>query len=120
MNINFDKYTDLLAPAIVQDQQTKKVLMLGYMNKEAVKKTQETGKVTFFSRSKQRLWTKGEESGNSLELVSIKIDCDRDALLVMANPRGPTCHKGTGTCWGEENTSSFGFSIVFGRDYPRP
>ncbi len=109
MKIDFDKSPDGLVPAIVQDATTKNVLMLGYMNSEALQKTKETQKVTFFSRSKQRLWTKGEESGNSLELVDIKVDCDKDTLLVMANPLGPTCHKGTGTCWGEENTSTYGF-----------
>jgi len=98
-----------LVPAIVQDAKTKNVLMLGYMNEAAFQKTQVTEKVTFFSRSKQRLWTKGEESGNFLELVDIKVDCDSDALLVLANPVGPTCHKGTDTCWGEENKTSFGF-----------
>ena len=83
--------------------------MLGYMNQEAYKKTMDSGKVTFFSRTKNRLWTKGEESGNFLNLVDIKLDCDNDTLLVMVNPVGPTCHKGTDTCWGEENKSTFGF-----------
>lgn len=109
MKVDFNKNKDGLVPAIVQDNTTKSVLMLGYMNEEALTKTEETGKVTFFSRTKNRLWTKGEESGNYLELVSLKSDCDNDTLLVMANPKGPTCHKGTGTCWGEENTSEFGF-----------
>ena len=109
MNIDFDKNNDGLVPAIIQDATTKKVLMLGYMNEEAYLKTNETKKVTFFSRTKNRLWTKGEESGNFLHLVSIKNDCDNDTLLVMVNPQGPTCHKGTGTCWGEENQASFGF-----------
>ncbi|SFC83471.1 phosphoribosyl-ATP pyrophosphatase /phosphoribosyl-AMP cyclohydrolase [Zunongwangia mangrovi] len=109
MNIDFDKNSDGLVPAIIQDATTKKVLMLGYMNEEAYLKTNETKKVTFFSRTKNRLWTKGEESGNFLHLVSIKNDCDNDTLLVMVNPQGPTCHKGTGTCWGEENEASFGF-----------
>jgi phosphoribosyl-ATP pyrophosphohydrolase/phosphoribosyl-AMP cyclohydrolase len=109
MKINFNKNNNSLIPAVIQDALTKNVLMLGYMNKEALKKTQETGKVTFFSRSKQRLWTKGEESGNFLELVSLKVDCDTDALLIQANPLGPTCHKGTDTCWGEKNKASFGF-----------
>ena len=90
-------------PAIIQDAQTKVVLMLGYMNQEALKKTQETGLVTFFSRSRQCLWTKGETSGNYLHLVDIKVDCDNDTLLVQATPDGPTCHTGTDTCWGEEN-----------------
>ena len=90
-------------PAIIQDARTKTVLMLGYMNEEALKKTQETGLVTFYSRSRQCLWTKGETSGNFLHLVDIKSDCDNDTLLVQAIPDGPTCHKGTDTCWGEEN-----------------
>ncbi len=109
MKIDFNKNQDGLVPAIIQDATTKNVLMLGYMNNEALQKTQETKKVTFFSRSKQRLWTKGEESGHFLELVEINVDCDNDTLLVMANPLGPTCHKGTGTCWGEENTQDYGF-----------
>ena len=102
MNIDFNKCGGLV-PAIIQDAQTKVVLMLGYMNKEALQKTQETGLVTFFSRSRQCLWTKGETSGNYLHLVDIKVDCDNDTLLIKANPDGPTCHKGTDTCWGEEN-----------------
>lgn len=106
--INFDKNNGLV-PAIIQDFITKKVLMLGYMNQEAVAKTIKTKKVTFFSRSKQRLWTKGEESGNFLTLVSIKNDCDKDTLLLQVNPQGPTCHKGTDTCWEEENIPTFGF-----------
>jgi phosphoribosyl-ATP pyrophosphohydrolase/phosphoribosyl-AMP cyclohydrolase len=109
MKIDFDKNSDGLIPAIVQDATTKKVLMLGYMNQEAFDKTQETKKVTFYSRTKKRLWTKGEESGNYLNLVSIKNDCDDDTLLISVHPVGPTCHKGTDTCWGEANTSSFGF-----------
>lgn len=107
--MNFNKNKDGLIPAIIQDAQTKNVLMLGYMNEEAYQKTMETKKVTFFSRSRQRLWTKGEESGNFLNLVSIKPDCDGDAFLVLATPQGPTCHKGTDTCWGENNEPSFGF-----------
>ncbi|GGD09630.1 bifunctional phosphoribosyl-AMP cyclohydrolase/phosphoribosyl-ATP diphosphatase HisIE [Hyunsoonleella pacifica] len=98
-----------LVPAIIQDATTKNVLMLGYMNEESYQKTLETKKVTFFSRSKQRLWTKGEESGNFLELVDIKNDCDKDTLLVRANPVGPICHTGTDTCWHEENTPNYGF-----------
>ena len=98
-----------LIPAIIQDATTKTVLMLGYMNAEAVAKTLETNKVTFFSRSKQRLWTKGEESGNFLSLKSLQNDCDKDTLLIQASPQGPTCHKGTDTCWGESNTESYGF-----------
>lgn len=102
MTIDFEK-TGGLVPAIIQDATTKNVLMLGYMNKEAYEKTVETKKVTFFSRSRQCLWTKGETSGNFLNLVSISTDCDNDTLLVKAIPDGPTCHKGTDTCWGEEN-----------------
>ncbi|WP_303317633.1 bifunctional phosphoribosyl-AMP cyclohydrolase/phosphoribosyl-ATP diphosphatase HisIE [Flavivirga abyssicola] len=98
-----------LVPAIIQDATTKNVLMLGYMNEEAYQKTIETKQVTFFSRSKQRLWTKGEESGNFLNLVDIKNDCDNDTLLIQVNPVGPTCHKGTDTCWQTENTSTYGF-----------
>lgn len=108
MKIDFDK-TNGLVPAIIQDYKTKNVLMLGYMNEEALAKTEETSKVTFFSRTKNRLWTKGEESGNFLELVDIKIDCDNDTLLIQVNPVGPTCHKGTDTCWGEGNSQNFGF-----------
>jgi len=109
MKINFSKNSDGLVPAIIQDNQTKNVLMLGYMNEEAYQKTLEQKKVTFFSRSKNRLWTKGEESGNFLELVSLKLDCDQDALLISVNPKGPTCHKGTDTCWAQENKSEEGF-----------
>jgi phosphoribosyl-ATP pyrophosphohydrolase/phosphoribosyl-AMP cyclohydrolase len=109
MNIDFSKNNDGLVPAIIQDATTKNVLMLGYMNEEAFTKTQETKLVTFFSRTKNRLWTKGEESGNVLNLVDIKLDCDNDTLLVSVNPNGPTCHKGTDTCWGEENKSNYGF-----------
>ena len=109
MKIDFEKDGNALVPAIVQDAKTKNVLMLGYMNNEALQRTQDTKKVTFFSRSKQRLWTKGEESGNFLELVAIKVDCDNDTLLVTVNPVGPACHKGTDTCWGEKNAHSYGF-----------
>ena len=98
-----------LIPAIIQDAETKTVLMLGYMNTDALEQTVKTKKVTFFSRSKQRLWMKGEESGNVLNLVSISNDCDNDTLLVKVNPQGPTCHKGTDTCWKEDNTQEFGF-----------
>ena len=115
MNLDFNKNTDGLVPAIIQDATTQKVLMLGYMNAEALSVTQTTGKVTFFSRTKNRLWTKGEESGNFLELVSIKEDCDQDTLLIQVNPQGPTCHKGTDTCWEESNTSSFGFLSTLGK-----
>ncbi|WP_277871408.1 bifunctional phosphoribosyl-AMP cyclohydrolase/phosphoribosyl-ATP diphosphatase HisIE [Pseudotamlana carrageenivorans] len=107
MTIKYD--SNGLVPAIIQDATTAKVLMLGYMNEASYQKTIETNKVTFFSRSKQRLWTKGEESGNFLNLVSIKNDCDNDSLLIQVNPVGPTCHKGTDTCWAEENASSYGF-----------
>lgn len=109
MEIDFNKNGDGLVPAIIQDAVTKNVLMLGYMNQEALIRTQETGKVTFFSRSKQRLWTKGEESGNFLYLEAIKSDCDKDTLLITVNPAGPTCHTGSDTCWGEENSPGFGF-----------
>lgn len=109
MNIDFNKNSDGLVPAIIQDAQTLNVLMLGYMNQEAFDKTQSTGKVTFFSRTKDRLWTKGEESGNFLNLIDIKLDCDRDSLLMKVNPVGPTCHTGTDTCWSESNTESYGF-----------
>lgn len=108
MNIDI-KSAHGLIPAIIQDSETKNVLMLGYMNEESLQKTIETGKVTFFSRSKQRLWTKGEESGNFLELVNIKNDCDGDTLLIQAKPVGPTCHTGADTCWQEPNKQSFGF-----------
>lgn len=109
MTIDFDKNPGGLVPAIIQDAITRNVLMLGYMNQEAYNKTLDTGKVTFFSRTKNRLWTKGEESGNFLNLIDIKLDCDNDTLLVKVNPVGPTCHTGTDTCWGEANTASFGF-----------
>ena len=114
MKIDFNKNADGLVPAIIQDATTQKVLMLGYMDAEALASTQTSGKVTFFSRTKNRLWTKGEESGNFLELVSIKEDCDQDTLLIQVNPQGPTCHKGTDTCWEESNTSSFGFLSTLG------
>jgi phosphoribosyl-ATP pyrophosphohydrolase/phosphoribosyl-AMP cyclohydrolase len=103
MNINFIKYADGLVPAIVQDASTKNVLMLGFMNQAAVDATISLQKVTFFSRSKNRLWTKGEESGNSLNYVSMALDCDEDSLLIQANPVGPVCHTGSDTCWGTEN-----------------
>ena len=109
MKIDFNKSSDGLVPAIIQDAETKNVLMLGYMNQESVDKTNETGNVTFFSRSKNRLWTKGETSGNYLKLVDMKIDCDKDTLLVQVNPIGPTCHNGTDTCWNEENELTYGF-----------
>jgi len=109
MKINYSKSENGLVPAIIQDAKTNKVLMLGYMNEKAYTKTVESGKVTFFSRTKSRLWTKGEESGNYLNVVSIKNDCDNDSLLIKVNPVGPTCHKGTDTCWAVENNQSFGF-----------
>ena len=108
MNIDFQK-TGGLVPAIIQDELTSKVLMLGYMNQEALTKTQESGQVTFFSRSKNRLWTKGEESGNFLNVVSIAVDCDNDTLLIKVNPVGPVCHTGTDTCWGEKNDTDITF-----------
>lgn len=103
------KLKGALVPAIVQDATTKNVLMLGYMNEEALKKTQDTKLVTFFSRTKNRLWTKGEKSGNVLNLLDIKLDCDYDTLLIAVNPKGPTCHKGSDTCWNDDNTESYGF-----------
>lgn len=109
MNIDFSKNTDGLIPAIIQDSETKTVLMLGFMNAEAYQKTVETKKVTFYSRTKQRLWTKGEESGNFLNLIDIKNDCDNDTLLIQVKPDGPTCHKGTDTCWADQNTAHYGF-----------
>lgn len=109
MNIDFNKYNDGLVPAIIQDAITKNVLMLGFMNAEAYEKTIQTNKATFFSRTKKRLWTKGEESGHFLNVVSIKNDCDNDTLLIQVNPIGPTCHKGSDTCWDEVNTQTFGF-----------
>lgn len=102
IEIDFEKMGGLV-PAIIQDADTAKVLMLGFMNREAYEKTLETGKVTFFSRTRQRLWTKGEESGNFLHLVSLSVDCDQDTLLIQARPEGPVCHTGTDTCWGEKN-----------------
>lgn len=103
MDVDFSKSSDGLVPAIVQDSQTHKVLMLGYMNKEALEKTKGEGKVTFYSRSKGRLWTKGEESGHFLMMENIRLDCDRDTLLVMARPTGPVCHTGADTCFNESN-----------------
>jgi phosphoribosyl-ATP pyrophosphohydrolase/phosphoribosyl-AMP cyclohydrolase len=103
--LDFSKLNGLI-PAIIQDNTTNVVLMLGFMNEEALSKTEETGQVTFFSRSKKRLWTKGEESGNFLNVVSIASDCDNDTLLIKVNPVGPVCHTGADTCWGEENEES--------------
>lgn len=108
MNIDFDKQGGLV-PAIIQDSVTSKVLMLGYMNSESFELTKESKRVTFYSRSKKRLWIKGEESGNFLELVDMKLDCDRDSLLIQVNPVGPVCHTGTDTCWSEQNLASYGF-----------
>ncbi len=109
MEIDFSKNNDGLVPVIIQDFKTKNVLMLGYMNSEAYTKTVDTKKVTFYSRTKNRLWTKGEESGNFLHLKSIKNDCDKDTLLIFVDPEGPTCHKGTDTCWADKNTPNYGF-----------
>mgnify|MGYP003668997299 FL=1 len=109
MTIDFNKNPDSLVPAIIQDANTKNVLMLGYMNQDALDKTQQTQQVTFFSRTKNRLWTKGEESGNFLNLVDIKLDCDNDTLLIFVNPSGPTCHMGSDTCWNDTNNESYGF-----------
>lgn len=106
MNIDYKKYQDGLVPAVIQDHQTNKVLMLGFMNQEALDKTLETQKVTFFSRTKNRLWTKGEESGYFLNLKSIQLDCDNDTLLIKVLPIGPTCHTGADTCFSEKNHSS--------------
>jgi len=108
MDLDFNKM-DGLIPAIIQDNYTSKVLMLGFMNKEAYEKTVATGQVTFFSRTKNRLWTKGEESGNFLNVVSIKEDCDKDTLLIKVNPVGPVCHTGSDTCWNEENSEDIMF-----------
>ena len=108
MNLDFQKLNGLV-PAIIQDNHTLKVLMLGFMNEEALKKTEESGKVTFFSRTKKRLWTKGEESGNFLNVVTITPDCDNDTLLIKVHPTGPVCHTGTDTCWNEENKTDIAF-----------
>ena len=105
LNIDFTKFPDGLVPAIIQDQKTSKVLMLGYMNQESFDATMDSTRITFYSRSKQRLWTKGEESGNFLELKSVSLDCDQDALLFKVNPLGPVCHTGADTCWDEKNHS---------------
>ena len=107
MKIDFDKNSVGLVPAIIQDVETKNVLMLGFMNKEALNLTLESNKVHFFSRSKNRIWMKGEESGNFLNLISLKPDCDNDSLLLKVKPQGPTCHKGDDTCWGEKNDQNF-------------
>ena len=110
MTIDFEKMGGLV-PAIIQDADTRNVLMLGFMNREAYEKTMATGKVTFWSRTRETLWTKGETSGHFLDLVSIAVDCDHDTLLVKVHPHGPTCHTGTDTCWGEENSALQGSSV---------
>ncbi len=106
MNLKYNEQG--LIPAIIQDGSTNKVLMLGYMNEEAFAKTQKERRVCFYSRSKQRLWTKGETSGNFLEVISIKNDCDEDTLLIKVKPEGPTCHTGSDTCWAEDNKTDYG------------
>lgn len=110
MNIDFEKVNGLV-PVIVQDNQTLEVLMLGYMNDEALVKTEKEGKVTFFSRTKNRLWTKGEESGNFLNVVSLAVDCDNDTILIKANPIGPTCHTGSRNCFGTAYNQNFIFEL---------
>ena len=110
--LDFEKYADGLVPAIIQDATTGKVLMLGFMNAEALAKTKELQQVTFFSRTKNRLWTKGEESGNFLSVKEIRIDCDNDTLLIKVNPNGPVCHTGADTCWNEKNeTDNFLYQL---------
>ena len=104
---DFGKMPDGLLPAIIQDVHTRQVLMLGYMNEEALQMTRSSGLVTFFSRSKQRLWMKGESSGNTLKVINIQLDCDQDTLLIQVTPHGPVCHKGTDTCWGSSNTPQY-------------
>ena len=108
MKLDFEKMGGLI-PAIVQDNNTNKVLMLGFMNEEAYEETKETGKVTFFSRTKNRLWMKGETSGNTLQVVSMMVDCDNDTILIKANPAGPVCHTGADTCFGEKNIEDIMF-----------
>lgn len=110
MNIDFNK-GDGLVPVIIQNAQTMQVLMLGYMNKEAFDQTIETKKVTFYSRSKQRLWMKGESSGNTLSVIDIKMDCDYDSLLIFVNPKGPTCHTGSTSCFKEETSKGFIYEL---------
>ena len=111
MEIDFKKSNDGLVPVIIQNYLNNQVLMLGYMNEEAFNKTQEIGKVTFFSRSKNRLWTKGEESGNFLEVKSIAVDCDQDTILIKAKPYGPTCHTGSKTCFNEVSNHGFVYEL---------
>ncbi|MDR0941229.1 MAG: bifunctional phosphoribosyl-AMP cyclohydrolase/phosphoribosyl-ATP diphosphatase HisIE [Bacteroidales bacterium] len=115
MNINFTKSPDGLIPAIIQDAHTQKVLMLGFMNQEAVEKTEQTKKVTFYSRTRQTLWTKGETSGNFLHVVSIHTDCDNDTLLIKVRPDGPTCHTGNDTCFEEKNDNATDFLLQLER-----
>ncbi|PWT94711.1 MAG: bifunctional phosphoribosyl-AMP cyclohydrolase/phosphoribosyl-ATP diphosphatase [Bacteroidetes bacterium] len=103
MKIDYSKYSDGLVPAIIQDYDTHKVLMMGFMNEEALNKTMSEGKVSFYSRSKKRIWTKGEESGNFLILKEMAVDCDQDTILIKAHPTGPVCHTGADTCWNERN-----------------
>lgn len=112
MTIDFKKYADGLAPAIIQDTNSNRVLMLGFMNEEALNVTRKSGKVTFYSRSQQKLWTKGETSGNFLFLKNILVDCDNDTLLIKVNPQGPTCHKGTDTCFNEVNNKEFSLQYL--------
>ncbi len=109
MKLEFEKYSDGLVPAIVQDPVTGYVLMLGFMNAEAIAATRDSGRVTFFSRSKQRLWTKGETSGNYLEVISMTPDCDADTILIKAKPQGPVCHTGSVTCFGNDSHTTFSF-----------
>ncbi|MBS5526818.1 MAG: bifunctional phosphoribosyl-AMP cyclohydrolase/phosphoribosyl-ATP diphosphatase HisIE [Prevotella sp.] len=116
MEIDFGKMNGLV-PAIIQDASTKNVLMLGFMNKEAYDKTVETKRVTFYSRSRNCLWTKGETSGNFLNIVSIENDCDNDTLLIKVNPEGPVCHKGTDTCWGESNEKNPLLFLTYLQDF---
>ena len=110
MNIDFNK-GDGLVPVIIQNAKTLQVLMLGYMNEQAYQQTKETGLVTFYSRSKERIWVKGESSGNTLELVDVKLDCDDDTLLVLANPKGPTCHTGATSCFKDETAKGFIYEL---------
>ncbi len=117
MELDFEKLGNGLIPAVIQDNTTNKVLMLGFMNEEALAKTRETGKVTFYSRTKKRLWTKGEESGNFLNLVSIASDCDNDSLLIKVNPVGPVCHTGNDTCWNEVNKQDDLYFLKYLQDF---
>ena len=112
IDTEFLKRNNELIPAIIQDNVTKKVLMLGYMNHDSLNRTIKTKKVTFFSRSRNSIWVKGETSGNFLNLVDVSLDCDKDALLIMVTPQGPVCHEGSDTCWSEDNKSSYGFLSI--------